>query len=89
MKKEFKLEKCEIGLFNRTAWDLYFNFELLKESAEQFEKTQSSRAYDCLYKANETMNKCYPRYDKEYPGMLVAAEADTRSFIESRTNSDA
>ncbi len=29
MKKEFKLEKCEIALFNRTAWDLFYNFELL------------------------------------------------------------
>lgn len=29
MNREFKLEKCEIALFNREAWNLFFNFELL------------------------------------------------------------
>ncbi len=48
MLKEFKLEKCEVALFNRDAWNLYFNFELLRDGAKEFEKTQSSRAYDCL-----------------------------------------
>ena len=75
MKKEFKLEKCEIGLFNRNAWNLFFNFEILRDGAEIFNKEQSSRAYDCLYMANQLMNECYPRYDKEYPGMIERAEA--------------
>ena len=39
MHKEFKLEKCEVALFNRHAWNLYFNFELLRHGAEKFEKT--------------------------------------------------
>ena len=39
MKKEFKLEKCEVALFNRHAWNLFFNFELLRDGAEHFEKT--------------------------------------------------
>lgn len=39
MKKEFKLEKCEIGLFNRHAWNLFYNFEVLKDGAQHFEKT--------------------------------------------------
>jgi hypothetical protein len=39
MHKEFKLEKCEVALFNRHAWNLYFNFEMIKNSAEKFEKT--------------------------------------------------
>jgi len=39
MKKEFKLEKCEIGLFNRHAWNLFFNFEVLHDAATEFEKT--------------------------------------------------
>lgn len=38
MNKHFKLEKCEIGLFNKTAWDLYYNFELLRDGAKEFEK---------------------------------------------------
>ena len=38
MNREFKLEKCEIGYFNRTAWDLYFDFELLRDGAREFEK---------------------------------------------------
>ena len=33
MNREFKLEKCKIGLFNRVAWDLLYNFELLKDGA--------------------------------------------------------
>lgn len=86
MKKEFKLEKCEIALFNRNAWNLFYNFELLREGAEQFKKEESGRAYDCLYMANEIMNECYPRYDKEHPGMMEAAESKTKEFIQSRIN---
>jgi hypothetical protein len=58
MNKEFRLEKAEIGLFNKTAWDLYYNFELLRDGAREFQKEQSSRAYDCLYFANEISNDC-------------------------------
>ncbi len=39
MNKKFKLEKCEIGFFNKTAWDLYYNFELLRDGAKEFEKS--------------------------------------------------
>jgi len=74
MKKEFKLEKCEIGLFNRHAWNLYFNFETLKDGAEKLDRDKGQRAHDCLYMANQIMNECYPRYDKEYPGMIEKAE---------------
>lgn len=87
MKKEFKLEKCEVALFNRHAWNLYYNFELLRDGADLFSKTDSQRAYDCLYMANQIMNECYPRYDKEYPGMIERAEAKTTEFIQQRTNS--
>jgi hypothetical protein len=36
--KSFTLEKCEIGLFNKTAHDLFLNFELIKDAAEHFER---------------------------------------------------
>lgn len=39
MNKRFILEKCEIALFNRNAWNLYFNFELLRDGAKEFEKS--------------------------------------------------
>lgn len=52
MNRMFTLEKCEIGLFNRDAWNLYFDFELLRDGTKEFEKTQSSRANDCLLFAN-------------------------------------
>lgn len=39
MEKEFTLEKCGIGLFNRTAWDLYWNFELLRDGAAIFDRS--------------------------------------------------
>lgn len=39
MEKKFILEKCEVGLFNRDAWDLSFNFEILRDGASEFEKT--------------------------------------------------
>ena len=39
MKKQFKLEKCEVAIFNRTAWNLYYNFEVMRDGAEKFEKT--------------------------------------------------
>jgi len=39
MNREFKLEKCEIGLFNRDAWNLFYNFELLRDAAKEFEQT--------------------------------------------------
>ena len=48
MNREFKLEKCEIGYFNRTAWDLYFDFELLRDGAREFEKVQHHASFDCL-----------------------------------------
>ena len=77
MKEEFKLEMCEIALFNRSAWNLYLNFELLQNGAKAFEQKHSSRAHECLMMANEIMNECYPRYDKEYPGMIARAEKKT------------
>lgn len=39
MKRKFVLEKCEVSLFNRDAWNLFFNFELLRDGAKEFEKT--------------------------------------------------
>jgi hypothetical protein len=39
MNREFELKKCEIGLFNKVAWDLFYNFELLKDGAKLFEQT--------------------------------------------------
>jgi len=33
--------------------------------------------------ANDIMNECYPRYDKEYPGMIERAEKKTDAFIEA------
>lgn len=33
------------------------------------------------------MNECYPRYDKEYPGMIKRAVDSTSEFLASRTNS--
>lgn len=39
MNKKFTLEKCGVGLFNRDAWNLFFNFELLRDGAKEFEKT--------------------------------------------------
>lgn len=33
------------------------------------------------------MNECYPRYDKEYPGMIASAVEKTAKFISGRTNS--
>lgn len=86
MKKQFRLEKCEVAVFNRTAWSLYYNFEVMRDGAEHFEKTQSGRAHECLYAANEVMNECYPRYDKEYPGMIERAERKTAEFIAGRKN---
>ena len=38
MEKEFTLEKCEIALFNRHAWNLFFNFEVVRDGAKHFEK---------------------------------------------------
>lgn len=49
MEKEFILEKCKIGFFNRIAWDLYFNFEILKDGAANFDKKDHHRAHDCLF----------------------------------------
>ncbi len=86
MKKEFKLEKCEIALFNRDAWNLFFNFELLRDGAKEFEKTQSSRANDCLMAANEIMNECFSPFKEE--GMIKNAEKKSRDFISSRKNND-
>lgn len=37
--REFKLEKCEIALCNKVAYDLFINFELLKDGAKEFDKT--------------------------------------------------
>ena len=68
MEKVFKLEKCEIGLFNRPAWSLYHNFELLRDASTHLDKTQSSRAHECLMFGNEIMNECYPTYKE--PGMV-------------------
>lgn len=48
MDKEFVLEKCEIGLFNRTTWDLNFNFELLRDAAKHLDKVQNHVAHECL-----------------------------------------
>ena len=50
--REFKLEKCEIALFNKVAYDLHVNFEMIREGAKEFEKSHHSRAYDCLYFCN-------------------------------------
>ena len=79
MNKKFTLEKCEVGLFNRDAWDLFFNFEILRDGAKEFEKTQASRAYDCLLFANQIMNDCYPTYKDE--GMIEAAKKKSEQFI--------
>ena len=85
MIKQFPLVKCEVALFNRTAWDLYYNFELLRDGAKLFEKTQHSRAYDCLTMANEIMNDCPPplhHHDQ------AKALDKTWDFIKSRKNND-
>lgn len=83
MNKEFKLEKCEIGLFNRNAWDLYYNFEIIRDGAKEFEKTQSDRAYKCLMFANEIMNECYPQYTED---MINKALVKTTDFIRNNMN---
>ena len=84
MEKEFTLEKCEIGLFNRHAWNLFFNFEILRDGAKHFEKEQSSRAYDCLLFANQIMNECPTPYKE--PGVIERAEEKTKLWINGRTN---
>lgn len=62
MNRHFTLEKCEVGLFNKKAYDLWLNFETIRDGAKLFEKTQNGRAYDCLQFANEIMNECKPPY---------------------------
>jgi hypothetical protein len=84
MDKQFKLERCEIGLFNRHSWNLFYNFEVLKDGAKEFDKSQSNRAYECLLTANEVMNECYPTY--KVPGIIEKAEEKTSQYIKSRTN---
>ena len=39
MDKFFTFERCEVGLFNRTAWDLMFDFESLMDAATVLEKS--------------------------------------------------
>lgn len=87
MDKKFKLEKCEIALFNRDVWNLYFNFELLRNGAKEFDKNQSSRAHECLMFANKIMNECQPPFKEE--GMIKEAEVKSKQFITSRKNNDA
>ena len=36
--------------------------------------------------ANEILNECDPRYNKEYKGMIEKAEKKTDEFIKSRVN---
>jgi len=84
MNKYFTLHKAEVALFNREAWNLYFNFELLKSGATHFERSQHSRAFDCLYLANEIMNECTDPFNLE---QQRAANQKIEKFLKDRPNS--
>lgn len=41
MERMFELHKVEVAVFNRRAFSIYYNFEIIKDSAELLQKEQS------------------------------------------------
>ena len=82
--KQYELRKCQLELFNRDAWNLFYDFETLKDGAKEFEKTQSGRAHECLTIANEIMNECHPPFT-DVTKIKKAADK-TKQYIASKPN---
>jgi len=61
--RSYKLAKCEVGLFNNTAYQLFYDFEILKHSAKHLQKEQSGRAFEYLQFATKLANQCHVPFD--------------------------
>eukprot|EP00826_Nyctotherus_ovalis_P006400 TRINITY_DN1150_c0_g2_i1.p1 TRINITY_DN1150_c0_g2~~TRINITY_DN1150_c0_g2_i1.p1 ORF type:complete len:982 (-),score=326.77 TRINITY_DN1150_c0_g2_i1:100-3045(-) len=73
MHKRCTLEECHIATFNREAWDLYWDFKVIYESAKQLDTSKESRADQALLIGNEIVNTCVPKDKSTYaPSRAVA-----------------
>ncbi len=64
---QFELSDCRIAVFNRPAWDLYWDFKIIYESAKHLDTSQQSRSDDALMIGNKIMNVCEPKDVFSYP----------------------
>ncbi len=53
--RQFALKTCEVALFNREAWDLLWDFQVIADMAAQLPETDS-RGAQALYAANAIQN---------------------------------
>jgi len=66
MNKKCILQKCHIATFNREAWDLYWDYKIVYESAKCLDTSKHNRSDQALKIGNAIMNTCIPRDKKTY-----------------------
>ena len=60
MEMTFTLAECDIGEFDREAYNLLMDYEIIKESADILDRDQHSRSYEAGFCAERIMNMCNP-----------------------------
>lgn len=75
VNKKFTLQQCHIATFNREAWDLYWDYKILYESAKHLERSKQSRSDQALLLGNDIVNTCVPIDKKTYaPSRAIAKQ---------------
>ena len=74
MDEYFPLKVAQIAIFNREAWDILYDYIVVKDSALLLEPTMSSRADEALVTANRMTDICSPLDNTTYPKTHLEAE---------------
>jgi alpha-mannosidase len=79
----FTLKQCEIGLFNRDAWSLLWDMEVISDMAAKLPETDS-RAAQALYAANAIQNAVWT----DDPSTIAKGRQIAADFLKERNSSD-